>query len=73
LDASYCCILYFSISQETNLISIWYECNADMLPQLLVMPMENRESVAEQKYYSLVKESLEEFKIVFEELVRSVL
>ena len=44
-----------------------------MLPQLLVMPIENKESVAEQKYYSLVIESLEEFKIVFEELIRYAL
>lgn len=35
--------------------------------------MENKESLAEQNYYKLVKESLEEFKIVFEELVRYVI
>lgn len=46
--------------------------HADILPQLLVMPKENKESVAEQNYYKVVKESLEEFKIVFEELVRYV-
>lgn len=62
----------FCLSHGIILFDIWYLCNADMLPQLLVMPMENKESVAEQKYYSLVKESLEEFKIVFEELIRSV-